>query len=83
VTTLFEAVAAELGAVTHLVNNAGIVDPNPTLAEVDGVGLQKLFATNVVGPLICCREAQKWMTGGGAIVNVSSGSAYVPGSPAR
>ena len=41
---------------------------------------ESMMATNVLGPLICCREAAKRMKPGSAIVNLSSGSAYI-GTP--
>lgn len=59
-----------------LVNNAGILRRN-LLAEMDASWLQKIFAVNVLGTIICAREAVKRMSTrqggrGGAIVNVSS-----------
>jgi NAD(P)-dependent dehydrogenase (short-subunit alcohol dehydrogenase family) len=47
--------------------------------------MQRIFATNVIGPLVCCREAARRMSTrrggkGGAIVNLSSAAARV-GAP--
>ena len=78
---LFAAVDRELGPLTALVNNAGIVVRSGTrIADVDAARLQRIFATNVFGTILCAREAIRRMSTarggrGGAIVNVSSGSA--------
>ena len=77
-TPLFEA-AASLGAVTGLVNNAGITGPVGKLVEVDVGEFERLFAVNVIGVLLCCRRAAQVMAPGGAIVNLSSGAATLGG----
>ena len=69
-----------LGAVTQLVNNAGILEQQMTLAEMSPERLQRVFATNVTGTFLCCREAVRRMNPGGAIVNLSSVAAKL-GSP--
>lgn len=63
-----------------LVNNAGILEQQTDLLGIGEERLQRVFATNVFGPLLCCREAVKRMSAGGAIVNVSSLAARL-GSP--
>ena len=78
VDALFEA-AASLGAVTGLVNNAGITGPVGKLVEVDVGEFERLFAVNVIGVLLCCRRAAQAMAPGGAIVNHSSGAATLGG----
>lgn len=81
VVRLFDTVDRELGPLTALVNNAGIVVRSGTrIADVDAARLQRIFATNVFGTILCAREAIRRMSTsrgghGGAIVNVSSGSA--------
>ncbi|MFC3032284.1 SDR family oxidoreductase [Pseudoalteromonas fenneropenaei] len=80
VQALFEAVTAQLGTVTHLVNNAGILATQCQFAELDLVRWERIFATNVTGTFLCCREAIKTMPAGGAIVNVSSAASYT-GAP--
>ena len=55
------------------------------LDAIDGARIQRLFALNVQGPLLCAREAVLRMSTrygglGGAVVNVSSGAAR-SGSP--
>ncbi|GJE58933.1 SDR family oxidoreductase [Methylobacterium trifolii] len=84
VVALFEA-ADRLGTVTALVNNAGVVD---VAARVDAMGaarLHRMFSTNVVGSLLCAREAVRRMSTthggrGGAIVNLSSVAAKLGGA---
>ena len=68
-----------------LVNNAGILETQTDLLGLDEARLQRVFATNVFGPLLCCREAVRRMStrrggAGGAIVNISSIAARL-GSP--
>lgn len=77
---LFDA-AAELGPITGLVNNAGIVGPVGRLVDIDVSQLERVYAVDVIGVLLCARRAIKDMLGrGGAIVNLSSGAATL-GSP--
>lgn len=77
IVALFQRVDQELGPLTALVNNAGILETQSSLLEMDQARLQRVFAANVVGPMLCAREAVKRMSvkfcgTGGAIVNVSS-----------
>jgi len=77
---LFDA-AAELGPITGLVNNAGIVGPVGRLVDIPIDELERVYAVNVVGVLLCARRAARDMLehDGGAIVNISSGAAIGPG----
>jgi NAD(P)-dependent dehydrogenase (short-subunit alcohol dehydrogenase family) len=82
---LFDEVNNKLGPVSHLVNNAGILFPQSRLEDVSVERLQKLFATNIIGTVLCCQQAVKTMSTkndgtGGVIVNVSSVAAKL-GSP--
>ncbi|WP_394834831.1 SDR family oxidoreductase [Pendulispora rubella] len=82
---LFETVDAELGAVTVLVNNAGVVDRQCRVDAMDEERLLRMFSMNVVGSFLCAREAIRRMSTryggtGGCIVNVSSAAARL-GSP--
>jgi NAD(P)-dependent dehydrogenase (short-subunit alcohol dehydrogenase family) len=82
---LFATVDQELGKVTALVNNAGILAPQTRLEFMDAARLNRIFATNITGSFLCAREAVKRMSTlrggqGGAIVNVSSGASRT-GSP--
>lgn len=77
---LFETVDANLGIVTALVNNAGILERQIRVEEVNASRLQRIFAVNVMGSILCSKEAVKRMSSkrggsGGAIVNVSSAAA--------
>lgn len=85
VVRLFERVDASLGRVTALVNNAGILQRQTRVDQMDSERIGRVFATNVIGSFICSREAVRRMStrhggGGGAIVNVSSRAARL-GSP--
>ena len=82
---LFAAVDQQLGRLTALVNNAGILERQGRVDSVDAARLSRIFATNVTGAFICAREAVKRMStkyggAGGAIVNVSSRAAVL-GAP--
>ncbi|HYC38396.1 MAG TPA: SDR family oxidoreductase [Usitatibacter sp.] len=81
---LFEA-ASELGALTALVNNAGILERQGRLDEMEAARFERVFATNVIGAMLCAREAVRRMSTrhggkGGGIVNVSSMASRL-GSP--
>lgn len=82
---LFADTEAALGPLSALVNNAGVLAPQMPLVEMDVARWQRMLATNVLGPLLCCREAVRRLSTrrggqGGAIVNVSSAAARL-GSP--
>jgi NAD(P)-dependent dehydrogenase (short-subunit alcohol dehydrogenase family) len=77
VLAMFAKVDAKLGRLTALVNNAGVVDVACRVDEMSVARLQRMFTTNVVGSMVCAREAVLRMStrhggSGGAIVNVSS-----------
>jgi NAD(P)-dependent dehydrogenase (short-subunit alcohol dehydrogenase family) len=82
---LFRTVDRELGRVTALVNNAGVVAPQGRVDQLDEERLTKLFTTNVNSAFLCAKEAVLRMStahggDGGAIVNVSSAASRL-GSP--
>src|SRR5436190_11374269 len=56
VVRVFDA-AAEMGRITALANNAGILERQCRLDEMDGARFARVLATNVVGALLCAREA--------------------------
>ncbi|MEB6641313.1 SDR family oxidoreductase [Aeromonas caviae] len=80
VVRLFEEMDARLGPVTHLVNNAGRLQPQMRVLEMSAERINQTLTTNVTSCFLCCREAVRRMTAGGAIVNVSSAAARL-GSP--
>lgn len=85
VVRLFETVDRELGRVTALVNNAGVVDKGTRVADMTAARVERMFAINVTGSFLCAREAVKRMSTrhggkGGAIVNVSSIAARLGGA---
>ncbi|MFN0041023.1 MAG: SDR family oxidoreductase [Burkholderiales bacterium] len=85
VRTLFESVDRELGRVSALVNNAGILEKQTRLDQIDEARLRRVFATNVTGAFLCAREAVRRMSTryggrGGAIVNLSSAASRL-GAP--
>ncbi len=74
---LFAEVDRALGPLTALVNNAGILERQARLEDMDAARLSRIFAANVTGSFLCAREAIRRMStrrggNGGAIVNVSS-----------
>lgn len=82
---LFAALDAEFGRLDVLVNNAGILERQMRLDEMDKARLERVFAVNVFGSFLCAREAVRRMSTrhggrGGAIVNVSSMAAKL-GAP--
>lgn len=79
---LFSTIDEELGPLTALVNNAGINGGSVPVEEISISCLQSVFAINVFGTFICCREAVKRMkkNGGGSIVNISSEAARFGGT---
>ena len=87
VNAMFNQVDAELGRLTALVNNAGVVDQRARVDEMTAARLERMFRVNVIGSFICAREAVRRMSTrhggrGGAIVNLSSGAARL-GSPGQ
>ncbi len=85
VIALFETVDRELGPVTALVNNAGLTGLISRLDEAKSETIRQVIEVNVFGVIWCSREAVKRMStkhggAGGAIVNISSGAAFL-GSP--
>jgi NAD(P)-dependent dehydrogenase (short-subunit alcohol dehydrogenase family) len=49
--------AAGLGPLQALVNNAGILERQARLDEMDAARLERVFATNITGAFLCAREA--------------------------
>jgi len=79
---LFEKADQELGTITALVNNAGILLPQMRVEDMSASRINQVLATNVTGTFLCCREAVRRMSTahggqGGSIVNVSSAAARI------
>lgn len=80
VLAMFARVDAELGRITALVNNAGVVDRAQRLQDMDLARWRRMLDINVIGSFLCAREAVRRMSTaeggtGGSIVNVSSRAA--------
>lgn len=85
VITMFETLDHELGRLTALVNNAGVVDRASRVDQMLGDRLRRMFSINVLGSFYCAREAVRRMSTryggeGGSIVNVSSAASRL-GAP--
>ncbi|MBL27992.1 MAG: oxidoreductase [Rhodospirillaceae bacterium] len=74
VRALFVTAERALGPIAGLVNNAGITGPIGRFADSDPDIWRSVLETNVVGSMLCAREAVRRFlpVGGGAIVNLSS-----------
>jgi len=82
---LFDTAAHELGPVVGLVNSAGVVGGLTRVENVTAAALEEVFRVNVIGTILCCREAVKRMSTahggfGGSIVNVSSIASRIGGA---
>lgn len=85
VVRLFRTVDRELGIVSALVNNAGVLERQARLDEMDAARWQRILTANVVSAFLCAKEAVRRMSirhggTGGAIVNISSVAARL-GAP--
>ena len=87
VLAMFAQVDAQLGRLTGLVNNAGVVDRAARVDEMSVARWRRLLDINILGSFLCAREAVRRMSTrhggtGGAIVNVSSVAATL-GAPGQ
>jgi NAD(P)-dependent dehydrogenase (short-subunit alcohol dehydrogenase family) len=78
---MFQTAERELGPIKALVNNAGITGGFARVEDVSAAAIEKVFAVNVTGAMLCAREAVRRMStrrggSGGAIVNISSLAAH-------
>lgn len=85
VAQLFQIADREFGNLAVLVNNAGAVDRQARVEEMNEARLRRMFAVNVIGSIMCATEAIRRMSTsrggrGGSIINVSSAASRY-GSP--
>lgn len=82
---MYETIDQQMGRITGLVNNAGVVDVTARLEDMSVARLKRMFDVNVIGSMVVAREAVRRMStkqggAGGSIVNLSSAAARL-GSP--
>jgi NAD(P)-dependent dehydrogenase (short-subunit alcohol dehydrogenase family) len=87
VAQLFAAIDAAFGRIDVLVNNASVLAQQSRLEDLGFARMQRIFAVNAIGPILCAQQAAKRMSHrhggrGGSVVNVSSASARL-GSPSE
>ena len=85
VARLFAKIDRKFGRIDVLVNNAGIIATQSRLEDLGFERMQRIFAVNAIGPILCAQQAIKRMSNrhggrGGVVINVSSASARL-GSP--
>lgn len=83
--SLFVEVDCRMPPLGGLVNSAGI-GMSSKVADLETERVERLIAVNVIGVMLCCREAIRRMSlsrggAGGAIVNVSSMASTIGGRP--
>jgi NAD(P)-dependent dehydrogenase (short-subunit alcohol dehydrogenase family) len=73
-----DAAVARFGAVDHLVNNAGTIEPIAPVLEGDPDLWVRTLQVNVIGALHACRAFMPPMLerGSGTVLNISSGAAH-------
>ena len=84
VMAMYEKVDSQLGRLTALVNNAGVVDVQARVDPMSVARLERMLRINVIGSFVCAREAVRRMStrhggAGGVIVNLSSAAARLGG----
>jgi NAD(P)-dependent dehydrogenase (short-subunit alcohol dehydrogenase family) len=87
VLVMFQKIDAKFGPLGGLVNNAGVVDVTARVDEMSVARWRRMFDINVMGSMLCAREALRRMStrhggAGGSIVNVSSAAARL-GAPGQ
>ncbi len=85
VVAMFAAIDREFGRLDVLVNNAGMLEQQMRLQDMDAARWSRVLGANVIGSFLCAREAIKRMSTrhggqGGAIINLSSVAARL-GAP--
>lgn len=82
---MFELVDLRFGRLDVLVNNAAMIAQQSRLESLEVDRVQRVFAVNAIGPILCAQQAAKRMSHrhggrGGVVINISSASARL-GSP--
>lgn len=62
IVSLFEQAGSQLGPVSALVNNAATLEIQTRLDSMEASRIQRIFAVNVLGAMICAREAVRRMS---------------------
>ncbi|WP_236554859.1 SDR family oxidoreductase [Novosphingobium sp. 9U] len=73
----FATIAERFPKIDVLINNAAIYEPFKVVDATDAQ-IAGSVATNLAGPIYCCRSAIPMMAAGGQIINISSESIAVP-----
>lgn len=78
-TRTIDAIVSECGTLYGLVNNAGVLEPATPFMNLSLAQWRRHMAVNLDGAFMGTRLAMKAMagSGGGAIVNISSGAAHI------
>lgn len=71
-----DAVFDEIGPITGLLNNAGVLVPRRDLEDVPLDEFDLVMNVNVKGTFLCSRAAVRHMGEGGSIVNIASQTAF-------
>ena len=82
---MFDEAIRALGPLAGVINNAGIIGRVARVDEQSGADLQRLFAVNVFGSILCASAAVRRLSSrhgglGGVIVNLSSVAARLGGA---
>jgi 3alpha(or 20beta)-hydroxysteroid dehydrogenase len=77
---LRDEIARDFGVLHGLVNNAGITH-RARLLDVDVNDVERVFAVNLIGPLLGIQALAPLMTDGGSIVNIGSVAALTAHYP--
>ena len=85
VARLFAEIDQKFCRIDVLVNNAGVIAKQSRVEDIGFDRMQRIFAVNAIGPILCAQQAGKRMSTryggrGGVVINVSSASARL-GSP--
>lgn len=82
---MFKVLDQQLGTLSALINNAGVVDVASRVDSMSVQRLRRMFDINLLGSFLCAREAVRRMSTlhggkGGSIVNVSSVASRLGGT---